>query len=73
MIYEIIITSLLVAISAVLFVSPFSRMMPAPMKIMPLIALAVFWLQVLLFKLPGKGGCVNVLLLILFYFLFNNN
>lgn len=70
MMYEIIITTIVLISFSGMVLTGFGRMLPIAIKAFPFIALIIFWLNSLLFRLQGQGGTLSVILVIVFYLLF---
>ncbi len=69
MTFAIVFTVLLVISIFPLYFTGMARMIPAGVRILPFIAIAILWIHTILFRLPGKTGAAGVILLVLFYFI----
>lgn len=70
MIYELLITFIVVLGFLGMIVTQIGRQLPFVIKAIPIFALVLFWINSLVFRIPEQTGAVSIILVITFYILF---
>jgi hypothetical protein len=69
MTFALIFSAVLFLIGLLVFTARMGKMLPAGVKLIPFIAIALLWIHTYFFVLANKTGIIDVIIIIVFYFI----